>query len=98
MPVYPVVASNTSCATPGCWCRDRVGCYPSDLTDQEWDVLRPEAEQVMADLRRATGRPMVHDLRAMLDGIGYVAPAIPRILASVLADYWAGCSVGCLAG
>jgi transposase len=72
MPVYPVVASNTSCATPGCWCRDRVGCYPSDLTDQEWDVLRPEAEQVMADLRRATGRPMVHDLRAMRDGIGYV--------------------------
>ncbi|MCA1674144.1 MAG: transposase [Actinobacteria bacterium] len=26
----------------------------------------------MADLRRAPGRPMVHDLRAMLDGIGYV--------------------------
>jgi transposase len=72
MPVYPVAASNTSCATSGCWCRDRVACYPSDLTDQEWDVLRPEAEQVMADLRRATGRPMVHDLRAMLDGVGYV--------------------------
>ncbi|MCA1706044.1 MAG: transposase [Actinobacteria bacterium] len=42
------------------------------MTDQEWDVLGPEAEAVMADLRRATGRPMVHDLRAMLDGIGYV--------------------------
>jgi transposase len=35
-------------------------------------VLRPEAEAVMAELRWATGRPMVHDLRAMLDAIGYV--------------------------
>jgi transposase len=35
-------------------------------------VLRPEAEQVMAAIRRATGRPMVHDLRAMVDAIGYV--------------------------
>lgn len=72
MPVYRVAASDASCATPGCWCRDRVACYPSDLTDAQWEVLRPEAEQVMAELRRATGRPMVHDLRAMLDAIGYV--------------------------
>jgi transposase len=42
------------------------------LTDQEWEVLRPQAEAVMTELRRATGRPMVHDLRAMLDAIGYV--------------------------
>jgi transposase len=35
-------------------------------------VLRPEAEQVMAETRRATGRPMVHDLRAMVDAVGYV--------------------------
>jgi len=35
-------------------------------------VLRPEAEQVMAEIRRATGRPMVHDLRAVVDAIGYV--------------------------
>jgi transposase len=27
---------------------------------------------MMDDIRRATGRPMVHDLRAMLDAIGYV--------------------------
>jgi len=72
MPVYPVAASNASCATPGSWCRDRVARYPSDLTDREWEVLRPEAEQVMAEIRRAAGRPMVHDLRAMLDGIGYL--------------------------
>jgi transposase len=35
-------------------------------------VLRPQAEQVMADIRRAAGRPMVHDLRAMVDAIAYV--------------------------
>ncbi len=36
-------------------------------------MLRPEAEQVMAEIRRAAGRPMVHDLRAMVDAVGYVA-------------------------
>jgi transposase len=71
MSVYraDVVGASTC---PGCWCRDRVPRYPSDLTDAQWGVLRPEAEQVMADLRRTTGRPMVHDLRAMVDAIGYV--------------------------
>jgi transposase len=71
MPVYraPAVSASTC---PGCWCRDRVPVYPSDLTDAQWQVLRPEAEAVMAELRRATGRPMVHDLRAMVDAIAYV--------------------------
>jgi transposase len=72
MSIYPPGASGASCACPGCLCRDRVPRYPSDLTDAQWELLRPEAEQVMAELRRASGRPMVHDLRAMLDGIGYV--------------------------
>lgn len=72
MPVYPATASNSNCATPGCWCRDRVARYPSDLTDAQWDLLRPQAEQVMAELRQAAGRPMVHDLRATLDAVFYV--------------------------
>jgi transposase len=72
MPVYPLGASGASCPCPGCRCRDRVPSYPSDLTDVQWQVLRPEAEQVMAELRRASGRPMVHDLRATLDAVGYV--------------------------
>jgi transposase len=72
MSVYPVTASNTNCATPGCWCRDRVARYPSDLTDAQWEVLRPQAEVVMAQLRQAAGRPMVHDLRAMLDAVFYL--------------------------
>lgn len=71
MPVYRVDAVSAS-TCPGCWCRDRVPVYPSDLTDAQWQVLRPEAEAVMAELRRATGRPMVHDLRAMVDAIAYV--------------------------
>jgi transposase len=72
MLVYPVAVSDASCATPGCWCRDRAACYPSDLTDVQWELLRPEAERVMAELRRAAGRPMVHDLRAVLDAVFYV--------------------------
>jgi transposase len=35
-------------------------------------VLEPEARAMMAELVAVTGRPMVHDLRAMLDAIGYV--------------------------
>jgi transposase len=46
--------------------------YPSDLTDEQWTVLEPEARVVMAELTRTAGRPMVHDLRAMVDAIGYV--------------------------
>jgi transposase len=70
--VYPLPASNTSCRVSGCWCRDRVARYPSDLTDAQWAVLRPEAERVMAELRQAVGRPMAHDVRAMLDAVFYV--------------------------
>ena len=72
MPVYLPAAGNASCASPGCWCRDRRPCYPSDLTDEQWTVLEPRARQVMADLRIAVGRPMVHDLRAMCDAVNYV--------------------------
>jgi transposase len=61
-----------SCASPSCWCRDRRPCYPSDLTDQQWAVLEPRAREVMAVLTVAVGRPMVHDLRAMCDAVGYV--------------------------
>jgi transposase len=43
------------------------------MSDAEWEVLRPEAEVVMAELRKGPGgAPMRHDLRAMLDAIGYV--------------------------
>ena len=73
MPVYPVAAgSATSCASPGCWCRDRRPCYPSDLTGAQWEVLEPRAREVMRDLTIAAGRPMVHDLRAMCDAVSYV--------------------------
>ena len=72
MPSYRLGASGASLTCPGCLCRDRVPRYPSDLSDAQWAVLRPQAEQVMAEIRRAAGRPMVHDLRAMIDAIGYV--------------------------
>jgi transposase len=74
MPVYPAAARNASmsCASPGCWCRDRVPRYPSDLTDEQWAVLEPRAREVMRELTVAVGRPMTHDLRAMCDAVGYV--------------------------
>jgi len=51
----------------------RVPRYPSDMTDAEWELLRPQAQAVMAELRRSpAGKPMEHDLRAVLDAIGYV--------------------------
>jgi transposase len=42
------------------------------MTDPEWVILAPEAEAVMAELRRGPGRPMVHEVRAMLDAVRYV--------------------------
>lgn len=71
--MYLVAPETTSCPVLGCGCRGRTACYPSDITDSEWEVLGPEAEQLMAELRRGRGgRPMSHDPRAMLDAIGYV--------------------------
>jgi transposase len=35
-------------------------------------MLEPEARAVMTELTHTAGRPMVHDLRAMVDAIGYV--------------------------
>jgi transposase len=73
MSVYRVEAAKGSCRVSGCGCHDRVPRYPSDLTDAQWEVLRPEAEAVIAELRRSpAGRPMEHDLRAVLDAIGYL--------------------------
>jgi transposase len=73
MSVYRVEAAKAGCRVPGCVCRDRVPRYPSDVTDAEWALLRPEAQAVMAELRRGPGgRPMEHDLRAVLDAIRYV--------------------------
>jgi transposase len=73
MSVYRVEATKASCRVSGCSCQGRGPRYPSDVTDAEWELLRPEVQAVMVELRRGPGgRPMEHDLRAMLDAIGYV--------------------------
>ena len=72
MPVYPVPAPGASCASPGCRYRDRGRAYPSDTTDEQWQVLLPEVKAVMAELLQVSGRPMTHDLRAMLGAVFYV--------------------------
>ena len=72
MPVYPVAARSASYTSRGCWCHGRAASYPSDTADAQWQVLEPEARAVMAGLVQASGRPMVHDLRAMVDAVFYV--------------------------
>lgn len=73
MSVYTPASVNAGdCASPGCRCHGRKPAYPSDLTDTEWAVLEGEARAVMAEPVATTGRPMVHDLRAVLDAITYV--------------------------
>jgi transposase len=73
MSVYRVEAAKASCGVSGCACRARTPLYPSDLTDSQWQVLEPQARAVMAELRKSpAGAPMKHDLRAVLDAIGYL--------------------------
>jgi len=64
-------------AMPPCGAPESVAChvprYPSDLADEQWQVLGPPARQVMTELTVAAGRPMVHDLRSVCDAIAYVA-------------------------
>jgi len=73
MPVYPLPAEKASCRVSGCVCQQRAPRYPSDMTDTEWEILKPEATAVMAELRRgAGGRPMTHDLRTMVDAVRYM--------------------------
>ena len=72
MSVYPTAAADARCTARGCRCAARTRVYPSDMTDGEWEVLRPEAEEVMAQIRLAPGRPMDHPLRPMLDAVRYV--------------------------
>ncbi len=72
MPVYPVSGRSARCAASGCRCHDRVRAYPSDTTDAQWEVLEPRAREVMAGLVKAEGRPMEHDLRAVVDAVFYV--------------------------
>jgi len=70
--VYTPPPGMASCAASGCSCHARIARYPSDLTDAQWSVLEREAGGVMAELVAVAGRPMLHDLRAVLDAVGYV--------------------------
>ena len=40
--------------------------YPSDLSDEEWEILAPYVG------KEKTGRPRNHDIRAIINGIRYV--------------------------
>lgn len=65
--------------------------YPSDLTDAEWAVLEP-----LLPVAQGVGRPRVHRLREIMNGIRYVQrygipwDAMPKDLPphSICYDYW----------
>lgn len=65
--------------------------YPSDITNDEWMTLEP-----MLPVAQGTGRPRVHSLREIINGIRYVQrygipwDAMPKDLPpwSLCYDYW----------
>jgi len=70
--VYLTAVPDARCAARGCLCSARRPVYPSDMSDAEWQVLGPEAIEVMAQIRLAPGRPMDHPVRSMLDAVRYL--------------------------
>ena len=62
MPVYPVAAGKASCRVAGCACRDRMPRYPSDLTDQQWKLLEPDARAAMTKDTVAFVAPLNYDV------------------------------------
>ncbi len=54
-----------------CGCAERVPCYPTDLSDEQWAVLEPLLP-VMLCLTVLGGRPEKHRRRAMIDAMFYV--------------------------
>ena len=65
--------------------------YPSDLTNEEWIILEP-----LLPVARGIGRPRIHPLREIMNGIRYVLrygipwDAMPKDLppSSICYDYW----------
>ena len=65
--------------------------YPSDLTNEEWLILEP-----LLPVAKGTGRPRIHSLREIMNGIRYVQrygvpwDAMPKDLppGSICYDYW----------
>lgn len=65
--------------------------YPSDLTNDEWEILSP-----LLPKAKGKGRPRIHELREIMNGIRYVQrygipwDAMPKDLppGSICYDYW----------
>jgi len=54
-----------------CGCAQRVPCYPTDLTDEQWAVLEPFLPPMLCDTELG-GRPEKHRRRTMIDAVFYV--------------------------
>lgn len=72
----------------------RYQIYPSDINDEEWKVL-----ESMLPVEQSTGRPRVHSVREIINGIRYVQrygipwDAMPKDLphtvsAMIIGEFW----------
>jgi hypothetical protein len=59
------------------------------MSDAEWQVLGPEATELMAQIRLAPGRPMDHPVRSMLDAVRYLVRNRDTVHRRFLM-FWAG--------
>lgn len=66
----PAAAPPREC-TCTCGCRERVPCYPTDMTGSEWAALET-ALPVMLCGTPLGGRPEKHSRRAMIDAMFYI--------------------------
>jgi hypothetical protein len=86
MSVYRAEATKASCRVSGCACHQRVPRYPSDMTDAQWALLRPQAQAARRFRNprriRAGGEPagFPHKLtpRARHDNTADPNPAVGR--------------------
>jgi transposase len=73
MTLNRVPAGRASAGRPacGCGCAERLPCYPTDLTDEQWAVLEPFLPVMLCDTPLG-GRPETHRRRTMIDAVFYV--------------------------
>jgi transposase len=86
IPLNPVTAGAAAapreCACD-CGCRERVPCYPTDMTDAEWAAVQAALPVPLCDTPLG-GRPEKHSRRTMADAMFYISDngvkwrALPR--------------------
>ena len=63
--------------------------YPSDLTDEQWEILGP-----LLPPAKPGGRPRTVDLREVVNGILYLLRSMPLVPQASLAEYFRSWTMG----